>query len=246
MYFDLWIISGVCVTISVAQDRTVIMDDDPKVSSCDPDVPSRLIPINADDEEFQRSGLVCKEGEYLDWYKCSPCEQGTFRTKLMASSDRLSMCLKCQEPGMYEIVKEPCTRTRDAKITCEDGFYRYKVQGQPCESSCIRCDICGVKKNMFKPFEARECGGYQNTVCCKKDSMIVVQGQCLEPMSTTYKAIALKIEKATPKNELLSHVNDESMNGNDFERNVGCKCDLFLEIKYIVLFPLFIKRVFYF
>uniref|UniRef100_A0A2C9K139 TNFR-Cys domain-containing protein n=1 Tax=Biomphalaria glabrata TaxID=6526 RepID=A0A2C9K139_BIOGL len=215
MCFDFWVLSGICVTMSMAQQNIVILTDDLEVTPCDPDVPSRVITVRADDEESKSSGLVCKEGEYLDWYKCSPCEEGSFRTKLMASLDRLSMCHKCQEPGMYEIVKEPCRRTRDAKITCEDGFYRYEVQGQPCASSCIRCDICGVKKNMFKPFEARECGGYQNTVCCKKDHMIVVGGRCLEPMPAKNKATTLTVENVTQRKELAYDIN-EPMNDNNF------------------------------
>ncbi|XP_055872080.1 uncharacterized protein LOC129923703 [Biomphalaria glabrata] len=155
-------------------------------TKCDPDVPSRFIPIiDEGKSEGQGSGLVCKEGEYLDWYKCSPCEEGTFRTKLMASLDRQSMCLKCQEPGMYEIVKTPCNKTRDAKITCEDGFYRHHVPGKPCLSACIRCDICGVKRNMFKPFEGRECKGYHNTVCCQEDHMFVVEGKCHHTRTAT-------------------------------------------------------------
>ncbi|KAK0040157.1 hypothetical protein Bpfe_030431, partial [Biomphalaria pfeifferi] len=69
--------------------------------TCDPDVLSRYI-LAMDESRFEGlgSGLVCKEGEYLDWYKCSPCEEGTFRTRLMASSDRLSMCHNCLDPGM--------------------------------------------------------------------------------------------------------------------------------------------------
>ncbi|KAI8764688.1 tumor necrosis factor receptor superfamily member 10B isoform X3 [Biomphalaria glabrata] len=156
--------------------------------TCDPDVPSRYIPA-MDESRFEGlgSGLVCKEGEYLDWYKCSPCEEGTFRTRLMASSDRLSMCHKCLEPGMSEIVKTPCNKTRDTEVTCENGFYRYEVQGQPCASSCIRCDICGVKKNMFKPFEARECGEYHNTVCCHHDHMMVEDGYRMDFTSYSLK-----------------------------------------------------------
>ncbi|KAI8764689.1 hypothetical protein BgiBS90_030074 [Biomphalaria glabrata] len=104
---------------------------------------------------------------------------------MMARLDRLSACLKCLEPGMYEIVKEPCTKTRDTKIMCEDGFYRHHVPGRPCNSSCVRCDTCGVKRNMFRLYEARECGGYHNTVCCHHDHMVVKEGKCHHKPTTT-------------------------------------------------------------
>nr|KAI8730734.1 hypothetical protein BgiMline_031079 [Biomphalaria glabrata] len=157
--------------------------------ACDPDVPSRPQPVvHVYAIAMLQSDIhmtICTKGEYLDWYKCSPCEEGTFRTKLMAAQDRYSWCQKCQEPGMYEIVKELCTKSRDAKIMCEDGFYRLEVPGKPCYSECVRCDICGVGRNMFKNFEAHECGGYTNTVCCEHEDMVVKDGQCVAITTST-------------------------------------------------------------
>ncbi|KAK0040151.1 tumor necrosis factor receptor superfamily member 1A-like isoform X1, partial [Biomphalaria pfeifferi] len=147
---------------------------------CDPDVPSRPHPdVNVHAIAMPQGDVQiirCSEGEYLEWYKCSPCEEGTFRTKQMAAQDRYSWCQKCQEPGLYEIVAEPCTKSRDAKIMCEDGFYRLEVPGKPCKSECVRCDICGVGRNMFKNFEASECGGYKNTACCAYEDMVLNDG----------------------------------------------------------------------
>uniref|UniRef100_A0A2C9K133 Uncharacterized protein n=1 Tax=Biomphalaria glabrata TaxID=6526 RepID=A0A2C9K133_BIOGL len=72
--------------------------------TCDPDVPSRPQPgLNVHAIAMPQGDVhvtSCLEGEYLDWYKCSPCEEGTFRTKQMAAQDRYSWCQKCQEPGL--------------------------------------------------------------------------------------------------------------------------------------------------
>ncbi|XP_055872089.1 uncharacterized protein LOC129923705 isoform X1 [Biomphalaria glabrata] len=156
---------------------------------CDPDIPSRPQPdVNVHAIAMPQSDIHvtnCTEGEYLDWYKCSPCQEGTFRTKQIAALDRYSWCQSCQEPGTYEIIVEPCTKSRDAKIMCEDGFYRLEVPEMPCKSECVRCDICGVGRNMFKNFEARECGGYNNTACCEHEDMVVKDEQCVTITTST-------------------------------------------------------------
>ncbi|XP_055872094.1 uncharacterized protein LOC129923705 isoform X3 [Biomphalaria glabrata] len=69
---------------------------------CDPDIPSRPQPdVNVHAIAMPQSDIHvtnCTEGEYLDWYKCSPCQEGTFRTKQIAALDRYSWCQSCQEP----------------------------------------------------------------------------------------------------------------------------------------------------
>ncbi|KAH9491944.1 hypothetical protein Btru_026850 [Bulinus truncatus] len=155
--------------------------------SCDPDIPSRLPPVHHlnllhNPDERARN---CSEGQYLEWYWCSPCPDGSFRTRLMSREDKYSRCHKCHINGMYEIIAEPCTATRDSKIMCEDGFYRYQVPGKTCQSYCILCDVCGVGKNMFKNFVGRECVEHNNTVCCESPDMVVVDEVCVLFLSPT-------------------------------------------------------------
>ncbi|XP_055863761.1 tumor necrosis factor receptor superfamily member 16-like [Biomphalaria glabrata] len=148
-------------------------------STCDPGIPSR-VPDHSEAKLWaDRFYPSCEEGQYLVSDTCVTCEDGTFMTKKMAGDRTHQKCLKCSEPGMYEIIAEQCTRTRDAKIMCEDGFYRLEEPGIPCRSSCVRCDVCGVGRNMFKNFEGRECGGYKNTICCAYPDTVVVDDQCV-------------------------------------------------------------------
>ncbi|CAL1537246.1 unnamed protein product [Lymnaea stagnalis] len=134
---------------------------------CDPNIPSRPVPVPpsfvVDVDGIQ--SIICCEGEYLDWFECKPCEDGTFMTPKMAQEGIHLYCEKCYETKMYEIVTVPCTKTRDSTIMCEDGYYRSDVQGKPCQSECRRCDVCGLGINMFKNHEVIPCGGYDNTVC---------------------------------------------------------------------------------
>ncbi|KAH9491942.1 hypothetical protein Btru_026844 [Bulinus truncatus] len=152
---------------------------------CDPDIPSRIPPVPQSGGSPNKRSRNCSQGEYLEWHRCSPCPDGTFRTRQMTLEDNYSRCQTCQTPGMYEIVTEPCTRSRDTKIMCEDGLFRYKVPGKPCQSQCVMCDICGLGRNMFKHFVGRECSGYNNTVCCESEDMVVVDGTCARDTKTT-------------------------------------------------------------
>ncbi|KAI8764681.1 hypothetical protein BgiBS90_030066 [Biomphalaria glabrata] len=165
------------------------IDADDTEVHCDPDIPSRPQPEVSANAIAMPQGNVhvttCPEGEYLDWYKCSPCEAQTFRTRKMATEDIHSKCVECQKPGAYEVVEELCTKTRDATVMCEDKFYRAQVPGTPCKSECVRCDICGLGGSMYKNFEARECGGYNNTVCCEQENMVVKEGQCVAKTTTS-------------------------------------------------------------
>ncbi|CAL1537248.1 unnamed protein product [Lymnaea stagnalis] len=156
-------------------------------NSCDKNIPSRAMPaVQLFGRAYAVSDIqptVCGEGEYLDWFTCKPCEDGTFMTQKMAETKKYAFCQKCYQPGMFEIVTEPCTKTRDAKIMCEDGYYRCEVPGKPCQTECRRCDVCGLGINMFKNYEVRECSGDQNTICCHRENMVLVNGECV--MKTT-------------------------------------------------------------
>ncbi|CAL1537243.1 unnamed protein product [Lymnaea stagnalis] len=154
---------------------------------CDPNIPSRPVPLPlnfvADVDGIKSK--VCGEGEYLDWFECKPCEDGTFMTPKMAQEGKHSICQRCYETRMYEIVVEPCTKTRDAKIMCDEGYYRIEVPGKACQSECRRCDVCGVGSNMFKNFEVRACDEYKSTVCCHGADMVEVNGECILQTTTT-------------------------------------------------------------
>ncbi|KAK0040153.1 hypothetical protein Bpfe_030427 [Biomphalaria pfeifferi] len=171
------ILAIACIEVNFAQTNQI----------CDPDVPSRVPPkLNADVKTRLQGfyGTNCSEGQYLDFYRCLPCEEGTYRTKQMAALDRYSECQKCQEPGMHEYVNESCTKTRDAVIMCLGNFYRHEAEGKPCDSECRQCSVCGIGKNLYKNYEARHCDGYENTFCCEEENMVVVNGRCA--VTTTF------------------------------------------------------------
>ncbi|XP_055872095.1 tumor necrosis factor receptor superfamily member 16-like [Biomphalaria glabrata] len=149
---------------------------------CDPDVPSRSL---LTDHSQSHGNVKCPEGEYSRWGVCSPCQEGTFRTKLMAEQD-YPACLACQvpDPGMNEIVIKPCSKTRDALIMCEYGFYRSETPGKPCDSKCKRCSICGMGTEMFKDNEALNCSDTQDTLCCANKNVADEVGRrCVEMTS---------------------------------------------------------------
>ncbi|CAL1537247.1 unnamed protein product [Lymnaea stagnalis] len=177
---------------------------------CDPNIPSRsaLLPRIFDAEVNDIGPTVCGEGEYLDWFECKPCEDGTFMTSNMAQERKHSRCQKCYEPVMYEIVTEPCTKTRDATIMCEDGYYRSYLPGKPCQSECRRCDVCGLGRNMFKNFEVRECSGFQNTICCHSNDMVEVNGECVCVTKTFTTALTMTTTKRLYSDTFESYGND--------------------------------------
>ncbi|KAK0040152.1 hypothetical protein Bpfe_030426 [Biomphalaria pfeifferi] len=146
---------------------------------CDPDIPSR--PLFTDHSQ-SHGNVKCPEGEYSRWGVCSPCQEGTFRTKLMAEKDDPN-CLACQvpDPGMNEIVIKPCSMTGDAFIMCEHDFYRSETPGKPCDSKCKRCSICGVGTELFKDNKALNCTDTQDTLCCANENVADEVGRrCVE------------------------------------------------------------------
>ncbi|CAL1533225.1 unnamed protein product [Lymnaea stagnalis] len=162
----------------------------PGQGTCDEDIPSRQSPR----PDFLPMALTsnaqppgCGAGEYLDWFSCEPCEYGTFMTRKMAREGNYIRCSDCYRPDedKFEILEEPCTKTRDAKIMCEDGYYRRSVPGKPCQSECARCDVCGLGIFMFSNHEGRQCHGDLNTVCCPHGDMVVEAGICLTTTPTT-------------------------------------------------------------
>ncbi|CAL1533226.1 unnamed protein product [Lymnaea stagnalis] len=158
---------------------------------CDKDIPSRPAPRSS---KFGISKVVvhlmpkvCTEGEFHDWFECRSCADGTFMTRTMAEAREHVSCQECYQPreDQFEIVVEPCTKTRDSYIMCEDGYYRSVVPGKPCQSQCSRCDVCGLGINMFKNHAGRECSGYQNTVCCPHENMGVENNSCIVKTTAT-------------------------------------------------------------
>ncbi|CAL1537242.1 unnamed protein product, partial [Lymnaea stagnalis] len=159
-------------------------------SGCDEDIPSRDAPSPQIYPSYDAmQATVCGGGEYLDWFKCKPCEDGTFMTRRMAEGKQYARCLSCYEPKLYEIVTAPCTKTRDAIIMCEDGYYRRDVPGKPCQSECTRCDVCGLGRSMFKNFQRRECSGYKNTICCHGYDMDAEDDVCVLTFKPTQNII---------------------------------------------------------
>ncbi|CAL1537249.1 unnamed protein product [Lymnaea stagnalis] len=154
-----------------------------KINDCDPQIPSRPQPAppghGVQMALSHTEPTVCKEGEYFDRFTCRSCDDGTFMTRKMAEEGEHVTCVRCYQPELAEIVAEPCTRTRDAKIMCEDGYFRFEDPEERCRSECRLCDTCGVGVYMFHNFVGLECGGYQNTVCCPTDSMVVINGSCV-------------------------------------------------------------------
>ncbi|CAL1537245.1 unnamed protein product [Lymnaea stagnalis] len=200
---------------------------------CDPNIPSRIVPLSLNfvaDVDGIKSN-VCGEGEYLDWFECKPCEDGTFMTPKMAQEGKLSHCQKCYETRMYEIVVEPCTKTRDATIMCEDGYYRNDVPGTICQSECRPCDVCGLGRNMFKNFEIRECIGYQNTICCSSADMHVVNGECiLQTTTTVLTATTATNDTSTRPLYTFSDVTHSQTNAHPSYKTLNQSSTLFLMI----------------
>ncbi|XP_055872086.1 uncharacterized protein LOC129923704 [Biomphalaria glabrata] len=157
--------------------------------TCDPDVPSRAPPkLNDQVMALPQSDvreLNCPEGEYLEFYKCLPCKEGTFRTKQMAALDKFSRCQICQKPGMHEYEKEACSRTKDTLVMCVQGYYRHPTEGNPCDWECKLCKTCGLGEYMFDNFVARDCNDFEDVICCKENNTTVVNGQCVEMTTTT-------------------------------------------------------------
>ncbi|CAL1533227.1 unnamed protein product [Lymnaea stagnalis] len=177
---------------------------------CDPDIPSRSLPKNYMAAfKTDKRPETCSRGQYLNGSECKPCGHGTFMTSQMAQENTHAHCLPCNEPGMYEITTEPCTTTRDAKIMCEDGYYRVKVPGKPCQSECRRCDVCGLGINMFKNYEGRECSGDQNTICCHEEHMVVVDGDCKNRPTTPPPTSTTPTSTSTTISEYQSVFSDE-------------------------------------
>ncbi|CAL1533223.1 unnamed protein product, partial [Lymnaea stagnalis] len=186
--------------------RQILMPAPTLKPVCDPNIPSRSMPMPSSLGRVRSSSdiqpNVCGEGEYLDWFECRPCSEGTFMTAKMAQDRDYLTCETCYEPQMYEIIVESCTKTRDAKIKCEDGYYRRNVPGKPCQSECRRCDVCGLGINMFKNYEARACNGDQNTLCCHGHDMIAVKDECVLKKATSSPSSTAPAVTSESKNEL--------------------------------------------
>ncbi|XP_059145862.1 uncharacterized protein LOC131933021 [Physella acuta] len=151
---------------------------------CDPDIPSRPMPDRPVSSALRSEGTVvsCPAGHHIDevTHKCKACPGGTFMTAMMSSENKYESCENCLTPdASTETVASPCTSVRDTHIMCKDGYYRQEA-GDRCEWKCQFCQVCGTGDNLDLNYEARSCGGYNNTVCCRHNNMMVVNNTCVE------------------------------------------------------------------
>ncbi|KAH9491945.1 hypothetical protein Btru_026851 [Bulinus truncatus] len=206
---------------------------------CDPDIPSRLSPPSTQNKPTRtRPEKSCGEGEYMDGFKCTPCDTGTFRTQKMAQDSPASKCEQCLTPIQYEVVAQFCNATRDTFLLCEFGFYRYQVPENPCNSRCIRCSVCGVGTAMFNNFEVRKCNEYQDTVCCLDANMNVLHGQCVSKVTTTALPFTTSAAMTTTDEVLTSSLN-VTINTTSSVRSVKSGvAEAFVQEDFALLFTL--------
>ncbi|XP_059174689.1 uncharacterized protein LOC131954887 [Physella acuta] len=153
---------------------------------CDTDVPSRPVPgVGARSRRAREARVLCGAGEYLRQGGCVPCPDGTFMTSEMSKDSDHVECVECLKPEQYEVIKTHCTPTRDTEVTCADGTYNkcYRDFIGKCSRYCERCDVCGLGSNLYKKYELQPCKGDNNTVCCPRGDMVVINGDCQLPLS---------------------------------------------------------------
>ncbi|KAH9491941.1 hypothetical protein Btru_026839 [Bulinus truncatus] len=154
---------------------------------CDANIPSRPFPKPVVRVQLSTK---CEDGQYVDGHRCVPCDDGTFMTSLMAKKGTYHKCIPCLTPQKDEAIYEPCTKTKDTTIMSHDGFYRNRSADIPCMSQCLRCDICGIGRNMYKPKMALECQGFQNSICCPNNT-VVKAGQCVHETGAVWSHLSI-------------------------------------------------------
>ncbi|XP_059174810.1 tumor necrosis factor receptor superfamily member 10C-like [Physella acuta] len=159
---------------------------------CDPDIPSRPVP----DVTGAQATRTCTAGQEVQGGGCQPCPAGRFMTSGM-SERQYGQCIACLVPGKDEVAYEACTATRDTHVTCKSGKFRSRSADQVCQSTCVTCSVCGLGVNLGLNYEKGQCEGYNNTVCCNSDEMVLVGGVCVHPSSVTPSTVTVSTEGVT-------------------------------------------------
>ncbi|XP_059169824.1 tumor necrosis factor receptor superfamily member 9-like [Physella acuta] len=196
-------------------------------TGCDPDIPSRPPPQ-------QTPGPIssCDAGQFKDvkTQSCLPCPPDTFVTKLMVERG-FGTCEKCLEPVQYEIKNANCTSTRDSEIMCEYGFFR-SISGSTCDGKCESCDICGTGDQLSLNYDKQHCGGFSNTICCKHDYMVIVNGECVD-LSTIQHPTSAATTTHSVTTPPTATTTDDSQSKHS--KNIGTKTTLSMFLVAAVL-----------